>query len=103
MSKAISVNEERMYHVVYGPHVTEKAVSGSESNIHTFKVAVDATKREIKKAVQTLFEVEVADVRTVNVKGKTKAFGRRQGKRKDWKKAYVRLAEGQTLDVEAEG
>lgn len=103
MSKAVNINEERMYHVVYGPHVTEKAVSGSETNIHTFKVAVDASKREIKNAIQALFEVEVADVRTTNVKGKIKAFGRRQGKRKDWKKAYVRLAEGQTLDVEAEG
>lgn len=98
----VTPNEERLYHVVFGPHVTEKAVSGSESNIHTFKVAVDATKREIKNAVQVLFEVEVDDVRTVNVKGKTKAFGRKQGKRKDWKKAYVRLAEGQSLDIEAE-
>ena len=98
----VKQNEERLYHVVFGPHVTEKAVSGSESNIHTFKVAVDATKREIKNAVQILFEVEVDDVRTVNVKGKTKAFGRKQGKRKDWKKAYVRLAEGQSLDIEAE-
>ena len=97
-----SANDERLYHVVFGPHVTEKAVSGSESNIHTFKVAVDATKREIKNAVQVLFEVEVDEVRTVNVKGKTKSFGRRQGKRKDWKKAYVRLAEGQSLDIEAE-
>lgn len=102
MSKAVNTNEERLFHVVYGPHVTEKAVSGSESNIHTFKVATDASKREIKNAVQALFEVEVADVRTVNVKGKTKAFGKRQGKRKDWKKAYVRLAEGSTLNVEAE-
>jgi len=97
-----SLNEERMYHIVYGPHVTEKAVSGSEANIYTFKVATDATKREIKKAVQFLFEVEVAEVRTVNVKGKQKNFGKRAGKRKDWKKAYVRLAEGQTLDVGAE-
>lgn len=102
MSKAVNTNEERLFYVVYGPHVTEKAVSGSESNIHTFKVATDASKREIKHAVQTLFEVEVADVRTVNVKGKAKAFGKRQGKRKDWKKAYVRLAEGSTLNVEAE-
>jgi len=98
----LSTNEERLYHVVFGPHVTEKAVSGSESNIHAFKVAVDATKREIKSAVQTLFEVEVEGVRTVNVKGKTKAFGKRQGKRKDWKKAYVRLAEGSSLDLGAE-
>jgi len=93
---------ERLYHVVFGPHVTEKAVSGSDSNIHTFKVAVDATKREIKTAVQILFEVEVDDVRTVNVKGKAKAFGKRQGKRKNWKKAYVRLAEGSSLDLGAE-
>ncbi len=98
-----ALNEERMYHIVYGPHVTEKAVSGSDANIHTFKVATDATKREIKSAVQFLFEVEVADVRTVNVKGKQKNFGKRSGKRKDWKKAYVRLAEGQSLDVAAEG
>ncbi len=98
----MSQSEERMYHVVYGPHVTEKAVSGSETNIHAFKVAVGASKREIKNAVETLFEVRVADVRTVNVKGKAKSFGKRLGKRKDWKKAYVRLAEGSTLNVEAE-
>ena len=94
---------ERIYHVVYGPHVTEKAVSGSGSNIHAFKVAVGATKREIKNAVEALFEVQVADVRTVNVKGKVKNFGKKQGKRKDWKKAYVRLVEGQSLDIAAEG
>ncbi|MEE9445398.1 MAG: 50S ribosomal protein L23 [Cocleimonas sp.] len=99
---ALNVSEERLYHVVFGPHVTEKAVSGSDSNIHVFKVSVDATKREIKSAVQILFEVEVDDVRTVNVKGKTKAFGKRQGKRKNWKKAYVRLAEGSSLDLGAE-
>lgn len=98
----MSQAEEKMYHVVYGPHVTEKAVSGSETNIHAFKVATTASKREIKNAVETLFEVKVADVRTVNVKGKAKSFGKRLGKRKDWKKAYVRLAEGHTLNVEAE-
>jgi len=98
-----ALNEERMYHIVFGPHVTEKAVSGSEANIHTFKVATDASKREIKNAVQFLFEVKVADVRTVNVKGKQKNFGKRSGKRKNWKKAYVRLAEGQSLDMAAEG
>lgn len=98
----MKLSEERIYHVVYGPHVTEKAVSGSDSNIHTFKVAKSASKAEIKNAVESLFEVKVADVRTVNVKGKLKNFGKRQGKRKDWKKAYVRLVEGQSLDVEAE-
>ena len=99
----MSQTEERVYKVVFGPHVTEKAVSGSESNIHTFKVAVDATKREVKKAVESLFEVKVEAVRTVKVKGKSKNFGKRQGARKDWKKAYVRLAEGQSLDIAAEG
>jgi len=98
----MSQAEEKMYHVVYGPHVTEKAVSGSETNIHAFKVSTSASKREIKNAVEGLFEVKVADVRTVNVKGKAKTFGKRLGKRKDWKKAYVRLAEGHTLNIEAE-
>ena len=97
------MSQERLYHVVYGPHVTEKTVKQSGlSNMHTFKVSVDSTKREIKQAVEMLFEVEVADVRTVSVKGKQKNFGKRAGKRKDWKKAYVRLAEGQTLDIGAE-
>lgn len=99
----MSALEERVFHVVYGPHVTEKAVSGSDSNIHVFKVATDASKSEIKKSVELLFEVKVADVRTVNVKGKAKNFGKRQGTRKDWKKAYVRLAKGQSLDVATEG
>jgi len=94
---------EKVYHVVFGPHVTEKAVMAGDSNIHAFKVAVGATKRDIKLAIEMLFEVKVDDVRTVNVKGKAKNFGKRQGKRKDWKKAYVRLAEGQSLDISAEG
>ncbi|PID33702.1 MAG: 50S ribosomal protein L23 [Thiotrichales bacterium] len=95
--------EERLYQVLYGPHVTEKAVSSNESNTHVFKVATTATKGEIKSAVETLFEVKVAAVRSVNVKGKQKNFGKRKGFKKDWKKAYVRLAEGSTLNVEAEG
>lgn len=99
----ISKVEERLYQVLYGPHVTEKAVSGNDSNTHVFKVDVGATKSEIKKAVEALFEVEVASVRSVNVKGKNKNFGKRKGSRKDWKKAYVKLAEGSTLNVEAEG
>ena len=99
----ISISQQRLYHVVFGPHVTEKSVLQTEqSNMHAFKVSVDSTKREIKQAIEMLFEVKVDNVRTVNVKGKQKNFGRRAGKRKDWKKAYVRLAEGQTLDVSAE-
>ncbi len=99
----MNMSQERLYHVLYGPHVTEKSVNQSElSNMHTFKVSVNSTKREIKQAVEMLFKVKVENVRTVNVKGKQKNFGRRTGKRKDWKKAYVRLAEGQALDVTAE-
>lgn len=98
----MSSNQERIFEIIYGPHVTEKAVSGSEDNSHVFRVATSATKREIKNAIETLFEVKVANVRSVNVKGKRKNFGRRQGQRKSWKKAYVRLAEGHTLNVEAE-
>ncbi len=99
----ISKVEQKLYQVLYGPHVTEKAVSGNESNTHVFKVATAATKGEIKNAVETLFEVKVADVRAVNVKGKSKNFGKKKGSRKNWKKAYVRLAEGSTLKLEAEG
>ena len=98
----ISKSEERLYQVVYGPHVTEKTVSGNESSIHVFKVATDSNKNEIKNAVEVLFEVKVAAVRTVNVNGKSKNFGKRKGSRKDWKKAYIKLAEGHTLNVEAE-
>lgn len=95
--------QEKLYRVVFGPHVTEKAVSGSDANIHVFKVAVGASKSEIKKAVEGLFEVSVSGVRTVNVKGKSKNFGKRQGRRQDWKKAYIRLADGHSLDVATEG
>ena len=98
------MNQERIYQVVFGPHVTEKTVNLSEAaNMQAFKVSVDATKLEIKKAIEQLFEVKVEEVRTVKVKGKKKNFGKRAGKRKDWKKAYVKLAEGQSLDIQAEG
>ena len=98
----ITKSEERMYQVVLGPHVTEKTVSGSDNNIHVFKVSTDSSKVEIKKAIELLFEVKIDSVRTVNVKGKAKNFGKRQGSRKDWKKAYVKLAEGHSLNIEAE-
>ena len=97
----ISKKDERIYHVIYGPHVTEKAVSGNDSNTHVFKVSTDSSSAEIKKAIEMIFEVKVDDVRAVNVKGKSKNFGKRKGVRKDWKKAYVRLAEGYSLNIEA--
>lgn len=97
------MNQDHLYKVLLAPRMTEKSVmlSGS-SNQYVFKVAKTATKNDIKEAVQVLFEVQVDQVRTVNVMGKQKNFGRRAGKRSDWKKAYVRLAEGQSLDASAE-
>jgi large subunit ribosomal protein L23 len=87
--------------VLAAPHVSEKSTMATEANnTLVFKVVVDATKAEIKAAVEKLFEVEVKKVNTLNVKGKAKRTGMRMGKRKDWKKAYVTLAEGQSLDIE---
>ncbi|GAC32469.1 MULTISPECIES: 50S ribosomal protein L23 [Paraglaciecola] len=93
------INEERLLKVVLAPHVSEKATLAAEvNNTVVFKVLKDANKEEIKAAVEKLFEVEVNSVRTVNVKGKTKRHGSSFGKRKDWKKAYVVLKEGQDID-----
>jgi large subunit ribosomal protein L23 len=94
---------ERLYHVLIAPRVTEKTVAAAEkANQYVFKVAKTATKQEIKDAVEALFEVKVDKVRTINMKGKQKNFGRRGGHRNDWKKAYVSLAEGFSLDAAAE-
>ncbi len=97
------MSTERLYSVLVAPRVTEKTVSASEkANQYVFKVAKNATKNEIKQAIEALFEVKVEQVRTLNVKGKQKNFARRSGKRSDWKKAYVSLAEGFSLDAAAE-
>ena len=93
------MNQERIMKVLLAPHITEKAANvGESSNQYVFKVATDATKPEIKQAVETLFEVEVDAVRVLNTKGKTKRSGARLGRRKDWKKAYVRVRAGQEID-----
>lgn len=88
-----------IYSVIKKPHVTEKTSLGSDStNTVSIVVDKDANKIEIKQAVETLFKVKVADVRTVNVAGKVKRVGRNIGKRPNWKKAYVTLQEGQSID-----
>lgn len=93
------MNQERILKVLLAPHVSEKATILAENdNQFVFKVAKDANKREIKKAVETLFEVEVDSVRTLNMKGKRKRFGLQEGRRPNWKKAYVSLKPGQDLD-----
>lgn len=93
------MNEERMYSVLVAPHVSEKAAFAAElSGQHTFKVVPDATKLEVKKAVEKIFNVNVVSVRIANVKGKVKRQGVRAGRRSDTRKAIVRLAEGQDID-----
>ena len=88
-----------IYSIIKKPHVTEKTSLGSDANnTVTLVVDRDANKIEIKQAVESLFKVKVADVRTVNVAGKVKRFGRNFGKRSNWKKAYVSLQEGQSID-----
>ena len=89
----------RMYDVIESPVITEKATMGSEHGHVTFRVRLDATKPEIKQAVEALFKVKVRAVNTLRVKGKTKVFKGRRGQRSDYKKAVVTLAEGQSIDV----
>ncbi|QHB16870.1 50S ribosomal protein L23 [Mannheimia pernigra] len=93
------IQQERLLNVLKAPHISEKATNNAEKgNTIVFKVALDANKVEIANAVEQLFEVKVDSVRTVVVKGKTKRRGAKVGRRSDWKKAYVTLQEGQSLD-----
>nr|WP_268893630.1 50S ribosomal protein L23 [Roseomonas harenae] len=93
------ISQERMYQIVVAPVITEKATILNETGQVTFKVTLDATKPEIKAAVEGLFGVNVTAVNTVVVKGKSKRFRGRPGQRSDWKKAIVSLAEGQSIDL----
>jgi large subunit ribosomal protein L23 len=93
------IGRERMYQTILSPVVTEKATLNNERGQVTFKVAVDATKPQIRAAVEGLFGVKVLAVNTIVVKGKRKQFRGRPGQRSDWKKAMVRLAEGQSIDL----
>lgn len=96
------MNPERIYKVLLGPVVSEKSSVLSEStNQVVFRVATDATKEEVKAAVEQLFEVKVAGVRTAKIKGKNKSFRQIRGRRSDWKKAYVSLEEGQDIELMA--
>lgn len=93
------MNRERMYEIILAPVITEKSTRGGEFNQVTFKVRPDATKPEIKGAVEALFGVKVKAVNTMNVKGKTKRFRGQLGQRGDVKKAIVTLVEGSAIDV----
>lgn len=93
------MSTERAYDIIRNPVVTEKSTMASEHNQVVFDVAIDATKPEIKKAVEGLFSVKVQAVNTLIRKGKEKRFKGRVGQRKDVKKAIVTLAEGQSIDL----
>ncbi len=91
-----------VYEVIRAPRVSEKTARLQEvSNQYVFEVATTATKADVKAAIEQIFDVKVESVNVVNVKGKQKAFRSRMGRRSDWRKAYVKLADGQTIDVTA--
>jgi large subunit ribosomal protein L23 len=93
--------DARHYDVILAPHITEKSTLLSEQNGVVFKVANDATKPQIKAAIELMFKTKVDGVTVLNVRGKERRFGRLTGRRRNWKKAYVRLAEGQEINFAA--
>jgi len=98
------MNAERLHQVLRRPIISEKSTNAAESGQQVvFEVLVDATKNEIKTAVESLFEVSVEGVQVINVRGKIKRFGKTPGKRNNWKKAYVRLADGDDIDFLGSG
>jgi len=96
------VNREQLMSVLIAPHVTEKtSLAMQNHNQYTFRVRRDASKTDIRKAVELMFDVKVTGVQVVNEPGKARRFGRTAGRTQDWKKAYVSLSSGQTIDYEA--
>ena len=96
------MNREQLMNVLLAPHVTEKTSTAMQNhNQYCFRVSRKATKTDIKAAVELMFEVKVNGVQVLNEPGKARKFGKMQGHTQDWKKAYVSLAEGQTIDYEA--
>lgn len=96
------MKKEQLMNVLIAPHVTEKTATAMQNNNqYTFRVRKDATKTDIKAAVELMFEVKVKGVQVVNEPGKTRRFGKVVGRTQDWKKAYVSLVQGQSIDYEA--
>jgi large subunit ribosomal protein L23 len=93
------LTREQMYQIVRAPVITEKATNVSEHNQVIFRVALDATKREVKAAIEGLFDVKVTSVNMIRVMGKLKRFRGRPGRRTDYKKAVITLGQGQRIDV----
>ena len=97
--KQVTVSKILAFDLIRSPVVTEKSTLGSEHNQVTFKVRIDATKPQIKLAIEELFNVKVVSVNTLRQKGKTKRFKGRIGRRSNYKKAIISLAEGESIDV----
>jgi large subunit ribosomal protein L23 len=96
------VKKEQLMNVLIAPHVTEKTATAMQNhNQYTFRVMKSATKTDIKAAVELMFEVKVKGVQVVNEPGKARRFGKTIGRTQDWKKAYVSLVQGQSIDYEA--
>ena len=98
MAKKDSI-DARHYDVILSPHITEKSTMASENNAVVFKVATDATKPQIKEAVEAIYDKKVASVNTIITKGKTKRWRGKAYKRSDFKKAVVTLADGEMIDI----
>jgi large subunit ribosomal protein L23 len=98
------LGKEGLFDVLLSPHVTEKtSVALQERNQYAFRVRRDATRSDVRRAVELMFDVRVEGVQIVNEPGKTRRFGQRTGRTQDSKKAYVRLVAGQSIDYEAQG
>jgi large subunit ribosomal protein L23 len=107
MSRAAAIQRtfgpERLMSVLIAPHVTEKTSAALQvNNQYTFRVRRDATRNEVRAAVELMFNVKVEGVQVLNEPGKTRRFGGRIGRTQDWKKAYVRLVAGQSIDYESQ-
>jgi large subunit ribosomal protein L23 len=97
-----TIAKEKLYDVLLAPHITEKtSLAMQNANQYAFRIRRDARKPDVKAAVELLFGVKVTEVQVINEPGKTRRFGKIQGRTSDSKKAYVRLAPGQTIDYEA--
>ena len=102
MTAARKYNIDQLMNVVLAPVVSEKSTFVADKNRqYVFRVADDATKPQIKAAIELMFKIKVDDVTVLNVHGKERRFGRLTGRRRNWKKAYVRLAEGQEINFAA--
>jgi len=102
MSAVSTLSPERLMNVLLAPHITEKtALAMQNANQYAFRVRRDASKPDIKAAVELMFQVKVSAVQVVNETGKTRRFGKTVGRTQDWKETYVKLAPGQSIDYEA--